>query len=490
MGGIALIPSRTVLAAAGLIALSLSAAPPPVAGQAGDAAAGKAVYERKCAGCHGDKGDGKGPAAELLSPKPRDFTAGLYKVRTTANKVPTDQDMFRTITDGMPGTSMPPWAVLPEKDRWNLVAYIKTFAAEKFKEGPKKLELPKDVASSPASIQRGKEMFEAIECHKCHGTEGRADGPSRAELKDEWSNPIPPANLTKPWTFRGGAGRTEIATRLANGLLGTPMPAFLDSVEKPEDIWHLTNFIRSLGPESPRYATLVTVTAVSDAIPDDPNAAYWKKVEPGNIPLMGQVIVDPRNFNPAIDLVSVRAVYNDKEIAFHLTWDDPTQSADDPAKKLYADAISLQFPPPSTSGLERPYFLMGDGSDAVYLLRWENGKGVSEATANGPAKITPLAGAEARGKAVYINGQYRVVIKRPLGSKDAASPAFSPAVFMPVAFQAWDGGAGETGTKMSLTSWYYLRLEEPQSNRRFVIPPVVAILTLAVMLLVVRVANR
>ena len=490
MGGIALISSPTVLAVAGLIALSLSATPSPVAAQAGNAAAGKAVYERKCAGCHGDKGDGKGPAAELLSPKPRDFTAGLYKVRTTANKVPTDQDIFRIITDGMPGTSMPPWAVLPEKDRWNLVAYIKAFAAEKFKEGPKKLELPKDVASSPESIKRGKEMFEAIECHKCHGTDGRADGPSRAELKDEWGNPVPPANLTKPWTFRGGAGRTEIATRLANGVLGTPMPAFLDSVEKPEDIWHLTNFIRSLGPESPRYATLVTVTAVSDAIPDDPNADYWKKVALGDIPLMGQVIVDPRNFNPAIDVVSIRAVYNDKEIAFHLTWDDATQSADEPAKKLYADAISLQFSPQSTSGSERPYFLMGDGSDAVYLLRWENGKGVSEATANGPTKIAPLAGAEATGKAVYTNGQYRVVIKRPLGSKDAASPAFSPAVFMPVAFQAWDGGAGETGTKMSLTSWYYLRLEEPQSNRRFVIPPVVALLALAVMLLVVRVANR
>src|SRR5439155_481076 len=83
---------------------------------------------------------------------------------TRANKVPTDQDIFRVITDGMPGTSMPPWAVLPEKDRWNLVAYVKTFAAEKFKEGPKNLELPKDVASSPESIKRGKEMFEAIEC--------------------------------------------------------------------------------------------------------------------------------------------------------------------------------------------------------------------------------------------------------------------------------------------------------------------------------------
>src|SRR4029450_603227 len=160
------------------------------------------------------------------------------------------------------------------------------------------------------------------------------------------------------------------------------------------------------------------------------------------------------------------------------------------AKKLVADGISLQFPPQITAGTERPYFLMGDASDAVYLLRWENAKGVTEATANGPTKLAPIQGGEATAKAVYANGQYRLVIKRPLVSKDTSRPTFVPAVFMPVAFQGWDGGAGEGGTKTALTSWYYLRLEEPQSNRRFVIPPVVAILTLAVMLLVVRVANR
>jgi len=480
---------RAAVLAATFIAL-VGAAPALVGAQAGDANAGKAVYQLKCVGCHGEKGDGKGPAAELLVPQPRDFTAGIYKIRTTVGKAPSDQDLFKVITDGMPGTSMPSWAVLPEKERWNLVAYIKAFAADKFKEAPKKLELPKEVASSAESIKRGKEMFEAIECNKCHGADGRADGPSRAELKDEWGHSIAPANLTKRWTFRGGASRTDIAMRLGAGVLGTPMPTFIDSVEKPEDIWHLTNYILSLGPDSPHYATLVTVTAVSDAIPDDPNADFWKKLTPNNIPLMGQVIVDPRNFNPSIDLVSVRAVYNDKEIAFHLTWDDPTQSTDDPAKKLFADAISLQLPPQPSSGTERPYFLMGDASDAVYLLRWENGKGVTESTANGPAKIAAIPGAEASGKAVYANGQYRLVMKRPLVSKDATRPTFSPAAFMPVAFQAWDGGAGESGTRMSLTSWYYLRLEEPQSGRRFVIPPVVAILTLAVMLLVVRVANR
>src|SRR5437764_7819944 len=256
-----------------------------------DANAGKAVYERKCLLCHGEKGDGKGASAELLVPKPRDFTKGLYKIRSTANKTPSDQDLFRIITDGMPGTSMPSWAVLSDKDRHHLVAYLKTFAPEAFKEAPKKQELPKEVASSEASIKRGKEMFEAIECNKCHGMAGRADGPSRPELKDDWGNPIAPANLTKRWTFRGGAGRTEIATRLATGVLGTPMPSFIDSVEKPEDIWHVTNYIASLGPDRPALATLVTVNGVDGAIPDDPNADYWKKIAPNAIPLMGQVIV-------------------------------------------------------------------------------------------------------------------------------------------------------------------------------------------------------
>jgi DMSO reductase family type II enzyme heme b subunit len=472
------------------IAASLSlAAPSDVWAQAGDANAGKAVYERKCLLCHGEKGDGNGAGAEHLAPRPRDFTKGLYKIRTTANKTPTDQDIFKVIAEGMPGTSMPAWAVLPEKDRWNLVAYVKTFAPEQFKEAPKKLELPKEVASSEASIKRGKEMFEAIECHKCHGTEGRADGPSRPELKDEWGHPIPPANLAKRWDFRGGPTRTDIATRIANGVLGTPMPAFLDAVEKPEDIWHLTNFIVSLGMDRPAYATLITVSAATGAIPDDPGAEFWKKQAPQSVPLMGQVIVDPRNFNPAIDLMTIRAAYNDKEVAFHLTWDDPGETKGD-GKQTFPDAVSLQFAPQIPTSTERPYFLMGDANDAVYLLRWEQGKGVGEAKANGPAKIAPLDGGEATGKAVFANGRYQLVMKRPLAAKGEGRPPFVPAAFTPVAVQAWEGGAGETGPKMSLTSWYYLRLEEPQSNRRFIIPPVVAILTLAAMILVVRTANR
>jgi DMSO reductase family type II enzyme heme b subunit len=132
---------------------------------------------------------------------------------------------------------------------------------------------------------------------------------------------------------------------------------------------------------------------------------------------------------------------------------------------------------------------MGDSSEAVYLLRWEHGKGVTEASANGPAKIAPVKGGEAGGKAAYANGQYRLVMKRPLAAPGTERPTFRPALFTPIAVQAWDGGAGEAGTKMSLTSWYYLRLGEPQSQRKFIIPPVIALLTLAAMVLIVRAAR-
>ncbi|HWU40441.1 MAG TPA: c-type cytochrome, partial [Candidatus Acidoferrum sp.] len=304
--------------------------------QAGDAAAGKAVYDKKCALCHGSDGKGDGPGAATLAPRPRDFTRGLYKIRSTASgQRPTDTDLFRVITEGMIGTSMPAWKVLSDKDRWNLVAYIKSFAADKFKEAPKAADIPKEVASSQESIARGKEMFEAIECTKCHGNAGRADGPSASDLKDDWGNPIRPANLTTPWLFRGGESARDIATRLVTGLMGTPMPSFIDSVEKPEDIWHLANYVKTLGPDRPNFATILSVSPVQGTIPDDPGAPFWAQQASANFPLAGQVTVDPRNFTPSIDMIIVRAVYSDREIAFHLSWDDPTASKADAAAKTF-----------------------------------------------------------------------------------------------------------------------------------------------------------
>ena len=106
---------------------------------------GTAVYKRLCAICHGETGNGLGPLAEPLDPKPRDFTAGKFKFRTTLPaSIPTDLDIYGTITKGIPGTSMPSFAALPKEDRWALTHYVKTFA-EKFAK-----EQPQPIPTAPA----------------------------------------------------------------------------------------------------------------------------------------------------------------------------------------------------------------------------------------------------------------------------------------------------------------------------------------------------
>ncbi|HSD09357.1 MAG TPA: c-type cytochrome, partial [Candidatus Binatia bacterium] len=87
---------------------------------------GKEVFSKQCAACHGAEGRGDGEAAYLLYPRPRNFRAGRFRLVSTWEGVPTDDDLFQTISRGMPGSAMPSWAHLPEGTRWALVAYVKS----------------------------------------------------------------------------------------------------------------------------------------------------------------------------------------------------------------------------------------------------------------------------------------------------------------------------------------------------------------------------
>src|SRR3990172_3808821 len=97
--------------------------------------AGKQIYNFRCAPCHGFGGAGDGPAAMTLDPRPRDFTRGLFKFKSSPpGEVVLDEDLFRTISRGIPGTAMPSWKhLLSEEQRWQVIAYIKTFS-NRFKE--------------------------------------------------------------------------------------------------------------------------------------------------------------------------------------------------------------------------------------------------------------------------------------------------------------------------------------------------------------------
>ena len=151
---------------------------------------GKRLYLKSCSQCHGENGDGEGYASPHLRPRPRNFTTGKYKIRTTPNgALPTHQDLVSIIRRGMPYTSMPAWPTLSDQELSDLAHFLTTFSPDftNPENVPKPVPLPSAPASTNESIALGKKLYEENGCVKCHGTVGRGDGPSAPTLKDDWA---------------------------------------------------------------------------------------------------------------------------------------------------------------------------------------------------------------------------------------------------------------------------------------------------------------
>jgi len=239
-----------VLAAAGLtLVMFLTAFSAPLRGDAGH---GKAIYEQHCVECHGATGRGDGPSSFLLNPRPRDFTTAKYKIRSTeTGTLPTDDDLIRTVRQGMYGTSMPGWqSLLSDTAVRDVVDYVKTFSPRFAAERPQPV-LDPEVAAATAGVAANKGMsggavYETLQCGKCHGTDGRGTGAAATEFEDDWQQPMRAADLTEPWTFRGGALTSDIYLRFRTGMSGTPMPSFKDAATDAE-MWNLATYVVSLG---------------------------------------------------------------------------------------------------------------------------------------------------------------------------------------------------------------------------------------------------
>jgi cytochrome c oxidase cbb3-type subunit 2 len=198
---------------------------------------GKAIYEQRCVQCHGAAGRGDGAAAPALLPRPRDFTAAQFKLRTTeTGSLPTDEDLIRVITKGVPGTSMPGWEPFLSPDEITAVAgYIKSFSPRFASDRPQPIPAGSTFpAPSPQNIAAGKAVFEKLRCGACHGTDGKGTGAIATDLRDDGGRPLPATNLTEPWTFRGGSTPQDVYLRFRTGMNGTPMPSFIDAASEPE----------------------------------------------------------------------------------------------------------------------------------------------------------------------------------------------------------------------------------------------------------------
>lgn len=228
---------------------------------------GRHIFEKQCVPCHGERGRGDGPWAEELTHKPRNFRSGVFKFRTTPyGKLPTDDDLRRTIRSGISGTAMPMFQKLSDSDVSGLIVYLKSFS-RRWKD-EELLADPLTLPETPQwfrhhdSVQKhastGASKFAEV-CSTCHGEKGRGDGPASKTLVDIWENPIVPADLTNEH-HKSGDTPADLYRTIATGLDGTPMVGFSETLSE-EEIWQLVAFIKSKQVEGQRAKEAASAAA-------------------------------------------------------------------------------------------------------------------------------------------------------------------------------------------------------------------------------------
>ena len=508
---------------------ALSAAPTgPVRAQGPDVGtdaqreSGKKLYLKNCAQCHGEKGDGEGYATPHLNPRPRDFTAGKFKVRSTpSGALPTHQDLVNIIRRGMPYTSMPAWPTLSDQEVSDLAYFITTFSPDFSSPDsvPKPLSLPSAPASTAETIELGKKLYADNGCIKCHGAVGRGDGPSAPTLTDDFARPIRAADLSQSWTFRGGSTREDIFRTMSTGFNGTPMPSFADALQ-PEQRWAISDYIVSLsGTSGPGYSNLVVAKHVDDPIDLTKGAASFAPAPEARFPIVGQIMEPGRAFHPRAANVTVQAIYDAESIAILVRWHDmsaektgksgpllpvPPEEEEEPATGAaasgggsstgspfgadevaptpaqgaqvaadpfaepaaspagqpseFSDAVSVQIPSQVPTGARKPYFIFGDAQNPVDLWFFDLAR-------PDPLQFTGRGSAAIEPNAT---GDLTGIATYDQGEWSvifkrplvaSSSASFSPGEFLPVAFSVWDGLSRERGNKRGLTAWYSVYVE-------------------------------
>ena len=267
--------------------------------------AGKRVYFTKCVWCHGVDGAGDGPSADRLWPRPRNFNQGTFKIRHTASgelplfdyrkPTPGQNDLFETVTHGLPGSAMPSWeGILTEEQRLQVLSFVTTQLVKDRRYDDKEtetltmlqLDSIKPIPPSKESIEKGAQLVVDKKCIECHGINGRGDG-NAFNLKDDWGFPIQPASWHKCWNFRGSRQDAynvkNIFRTFSTGVNGTPMPSFADNTTV-EERWHIANFVNSLCEreadgkplaidplaDKPKINFVVSSGVVEGEIPADP----------------------------------------------------------------------------------------------------------------------------------------------------------------------------------------------------------------------------
>lgn len=337
-----------------------------------DSVAAQAVYEKHCAACHGMDGNGQGPAAYLLYPKPRDFTAGTFKFTSTApGDPPVDADLIRTIQQGMPGTSMPSFgAILSDQEIQAVVRYIRAFGPPY--STPQVIEIQKP-ENLETDVAHGQQVFTTLGCVQCHGEDGMAETPTAKTLKNIWGEPNPPAPISYG-VFKRGGRMQDIVLTVLTGIKGTGMPGFAPFLGQAglneQAFWDLAAFVLSLSEDGSQKpisdeAAEVDVKREDFLMPHDPWDVHWEEVQP--VVLRMHPLWKRHEPPPPI---AVRAVHNDQSMAVMMEWEDATKDWAIGDPRFAPDAVAIQYP---VRGNEAPFIGMGaqDLKSVVRIWHWQ-----------------------------------------------------------------------------------------------------------------------
>lgn len=254
-------------------------------------------------------------------------------------------------------------------------------------------------------------------------------------------------------------------------------------------------------------------------VPLDPQDGLWGQAEVLDVPLAPQAVVKPRRYEPGVETVAARALYDGERIAVRLEWEAPEKRDGIGAVGTFRDAVAIEFPAELTA--KTPYFAMGEPSNPVTIYQWkadwEHGRlydadeaypnmavdwypfagrdpgeiaegadygkvesakvfhtswsagntlgnlplqeqtPVEKLQAEGFGTLSPADNQDGQGKSVWKEGRWSVCISIPRAQDRFV---FDQKKTIPIAFAGWNGATGERGGEKSVSTWYFLALEQ------------------------------
>lgn len=466
---------------------------------------GAELFARHCAVCHGDAGDADTLVAELLLPRPTAFREGLFKLASTANGVPTEDDLVATLRRGMPGSTMMAWGWLPDSDLRALAREVQRLAVrgraasiertaaigrqpmlhaqalamaeQQLAPGPV-VETGVPGPITDANLAEGERLYR-LHCASCHGTDGRG-----LPQTGGWASGTAwlwPRDFTAGY-LRGSAAHRDLAFRIRAGMPGAHMPPTrLTTAETTA----LVGYVAGLIPETAadhhvQWRRTVRVPRLA-ALPADDDDAAAARIEAIRLPLA------PLWWRPeAVSEVWLRAAHDGETLWWQLEWTDATRDDRPQPGRAMGDGAAVQF----AFTADAPLFAMGSTGVPVNVWRWhafdpKETAGLVDLLggAHSGLDVTPAAlRPQPRSESLQLGGvgtaaaatgsglplgvatrwrdaRWTATFRRPLKARserevDLTGPG--PVLF---ALAIWNGSIDHHAGSKAITTWHALELE-------------------------------